>query len=96
MEEGLGEEWGVVEALGTEEAKSEGARCGGEGDVNVVEDLDVVAEEADGLEDDGGMAFSGDGGEGLLDGGTDPGASGNALALEGEEPGFQGGELAGG
>ncbi len=42
------------------------------------------------------MARRGDGGEGIFDGGTDPGASRNALALEGEEPFFQSGKLAGG
>ena len=42
MEEGLGEERGVVEALGAVEAEAERAGGGGEGDVDVVENLDVV------------------------------------------------------
>jgi hypothetical protein len=49
VEEGLGEEWGVVEAGGAVEAQAERAGALGEGDVDVVEDLDVVGEEADGL-----------------------------------------------
>jgi hypothetical protein len=96
MEEGLGEERGVVEALGAKEAEAERAGALGEGDVDVVENLDVVGEEADGLEDDRGMAFGANGGEGVFHGGTDPGATGDALALEGEEPIFQIGETAGG
>ena len=96
MEEGLGEERGVVEAFGAEEAQAEGARALGEGDVDVVEDLDVVAEETDGLEDDSGVAFGANGLERVFDSGADPGASGDALALEGEEPFFQVGEAAGG
>ena len=58
----------------------------GEGYVDVVEDFDVVAEEADGLHDDAGVAFVPDGFEGVFDGGADPGASADALALEGEVP----------
>ena len=40
-----------------------------------------------------GVAFVADGGERVFDGGADPGAAGDALALEGEEPGFEVGEL---
>ena len=56
----------------------------------------MVAEEADGLEDDCGVAFVAEGGESVLDGGADPGTAGDALALEGEKPGFERRELAGG
>ena len=56
----------------------------------------MVAEEADGLEDDSSVAFVADGFERVLDGRADPGAAGDALALEGEEPGLQFGKLAGG
>ena len=49
VQEGPGEERGVVEALGAVEAEAERVGGGGEGDVDVVEDLDVVREEADGL-----------------------------------------------
>ena len=62
VEEGFGEEWGVVEGLGAVEAEAEFCGGFGEGDVDVVEDFDVVAEEADGLQDDAGMAFGGDAG----------------------------------
>jgi len=93
-EEGFGQQRGAVEAFGAEEAEAEGARALGEGDVDVVEDLDVVTEEADGLEDECGVAFGADGGEGVFDGGADPGAPGDALALEGEEPFLKMGELA--
>jgi hypothetical protein len=96
VEEGLGEERGVVEAGRSVEAEAEGAGALGEGDVDVVEDFDVVREKADGLEDDCGVAFGGDGGEGVFHGGADPGAPGDTLALEGEEPFFQVGETAGG
>ena len=89
VEESFGQQRRVVEAGGAVEAEAEGAGALGEGDVDVVEDLDVVREEADGLEDDCGVAFGGDGGEGVFDGGADPGATGDALALEGEEPFFQ-------
>jgi hypothetical protein len=42
VEEGFGEEWRVVEAFGAEEAEAESARGFGEGDVDIVEDFDVV------------------------------------------------------
>ena len=42
VDEGLGEEWGVVEAFGAVEAEAEGARGFGEDNVDVVEDFDVV------------------------------------------------------
>ena len=49
MEEGLSEEWRVVEAFGAIESEAEFA-CGFyESDVDIVKDLDVVGEEADGL-----------------------------------------------
>ena len=85
----FGEYGRVIEALRTEQAKAEVGGGLGEGDVDVVEDFDVVAEEADGLEDDALVTFVADGGESLLDGGTDPGATCDALALEGEEPSVQ-------
>jgi len=96
VEEGFGQQRGIVEAGRSEEAEAEGACALGEGDVDVVEDFDVVREEADGLEDDCGVSFGANGGEGVLHGGADPGAPGDALALEGEEPLFQVGETAGG
>ena len=46
----------------------------------------MVAEEADGLEDDGFMAGVGKRLERVGDGGADPRCSGDALRLEGEEP----------
>ena len=46
----------------------------------------MVAEEADGLEDDGLVAFGGEGFEGVFNGGAEPGGAGDALGLEGEEP----------
>ncbi len=58
----------------------------GEGDVDVVEDLDVVAEEADGLQHDSCVAFRSQRLEGVLDAGSDPRCAGDALALEGEVP----------
>jgi len=94
MNQGFGEEVGVVEGFGAVEAEPEGAGSFGESDVDVVENFDVIAEEADGLEDDGGVALVADGGQGVLDGGTDPWSAGDTLALEGEEPGFEFGELA--
>ena len=86
----------IVETLGAPELEAEFAGGLGEGDVDVVEDLDVVAEEADGLEDYADVALVAEGGERFFDGGADPGAAGDALALEGEEPGFEGRKLAGG
>ena len=56
----------------------------------------MVREEADGLEDECGVALVANGLERVFDGGADPGAPGDALALEGEEPFFQVGETAGG
>ena len=96
VEESFGQQRGVVEAGGAVEAEAEGAGALGEGDVDVIEDLDVIREKADGLEDDCGVSFGGDGGEGVFHGGADPGATGDALALEGEEPFFQVGEAVGG
>ena len=79
----------VGESLRLSARESCRPRCGGlllEVDVDVVEDFDVVAEEADGLEDDGFVAGFGEGLEGVFDGGADPGGAGDALGLEGEEP----------
>jgi len=64
------EDGGVVQALGAGELQAEGGGLLGEVDVDVVENLDVVAEEADGLEDDGFVAGGGEGGEGVGDGGA--------------------------
>ena len=83
MQESLREQRRVVEGLGAVEAKAEIAGGFGEGDVDVVEDLDMVAEEADGLEDDSGMAFVADGGKRVLDGGTDPRAAGEVPSTKG-------------
>ena len=76
----------VIEAFGAREFEAELAGRLPEGDVDIVEDLDVVAEEADGLHDDASDALSGEGVEGVFDRGTDPGTTANALALKGEEP----------
>ena len=57
-----------------------------EGDVDVVENLDVVAEKADGLQKESLCAGRGDLIEGFFDGGADPGATARALALEGKPP----------
>jgi len=46
----------------------------------------VVAEEADGLQDDRFMSFGGEGFQGVFDGGADPGSSGDALGLKGKVP----------
>ena len=84
--DGADEGGGGVEAFGAGELHAEGGGLGFEVDVDVVEDLYVVAEEADGLEDDGFVAGFGEGLEGVRDGGADPGGAGDALGLEGEEP----------
>ena len=84
--DGADEGGGVVEAFGAGELHAEGGGLLLEVDVDVVEDLDVVAEEADGLEDDRFVAGVGEELEGVGDGGADPGGSGDALRLEGEEP----------
>src|ERR1017187_3675148 len=76
----------VVEAFGTVEAQAERAGGLSERDVDVVEDLDVVAEKADGLQDDSGVAFVANRLQRVLNRGADPRASGDSLALEGEEP----------
>ena len=57
----LGEDGRVVQALGSKEAEAELFRGLREGDVDVVEDLDVVAEEADGLKDNAFVALVADG-----------------------------------
>ena len=75
-----------VEAFGAGELHAEVGGLLLEVDVDVVEDLDVIAEEADGLEDDGFVAGGGEGRESVGDGGADPGGAGDALGLEGEEP----------
>ena len=64
--------------------------CFFEGYVDVVEDFNVVAEEADRLHDYACVAFVFDGFEGVFYSGADPGAAADALALEGEEPVFFG------
>jgi len=68
--EGVDEGGRVVKGLGAEELE---AQVGGgffEGYVDVVEDFYVVAEEADGLDHDGFVAFGGEGFEGVFDCGT--------------------------
>jgi len=55
-------------------------------DVDVKENLDVVAEKADGLQDDGLDTIGGNRFQGLFNGGSDPGTTAGALALEGEPP----------
>jgi len=92
----FGQQRRVVKAFRAEEPQAEVVRGFGEGDVDVVENFYVVGEEADRLQDDGGMARGSEVGKGIFDSGANPGASGNALALEGEEPGFEAGEFAGG
>jgi hypothetical protein len=57
-----------------------------EGDVDVVENLDVIADEADGLNHNPGVAFGSDGFQRVFNGGADPGATTDTLALEGEVP----------
>ena len=84
--DGADEGGGGVEAFGAGELHAEGGGLGFEVDVDVVEDLDVIAEEADGLEDDGFVAGLGEELEGVRDGGADPGSAGDALRLEGEVP----------
>lgn len=56
-----------------------------EGYVDVVEDFDVVAEEADGLHDYACVTFVFDRFQCVFDCGADPWAAADALALEGEE-----------
>src|ERR1035437_7063083 len=84
----------VVEAFGTVEAQAERAGGLSERDVDVVEDLDVVAEKTDGLQDDSRVAFVANCLQRVLDRGADPRASGDSLALEGEEPSGQRGKPA--
>src|SRR5438874_638221 len=86
MRKCFGEHGRVVEALWPPEAETEAGGGLGEGNVDIVEDLDVVAEEADRLQDDAFVALLAEGGEGVLDGRADPGAAGDSLALEGEVP----------
>ena len=49
----------------------------------------MVTEEADGLQDDPGVTFVAHGFQGVFDGRADPWASGDTLALEGEEPSLE-------
>src|SRR6185437_16604321 len=57
-------------------------------DVDVVEDFHVIADEANGLQNQRFCAVGGEAVDGFLDGGTYPGASASALALEGKLPGW--------
>src|SRR5579859_5647299 len=56
------------------------------GNVDIVEDLDMVAEETNGLDYNGRVTFLAQTGEGGFHGRTDPGSAGHALALKGEKP----------
>ncbi len=76
----------VVKAGGAGELHTEVGGLLFEVDVDVVEDFYVIAEEAYGLEDDGFVAGCSEGGEGVGNGGADPGGAGDALGLEGEVP----------
>src|SRR5438270_1660353 len=80
----FGEHGRVVEALWPPEAETEAGGGVGEGNVDIVEDLDVVAEEADRLQDDAFVALLAEGGEGVLDGRADPGGAGDSLDMGGE------------
>ncbi len=84
----------VVERLRAHDFQADSGRKVTEADIDVVKDLDVVAEEADGLDHDRGVAFLAQRGEGVLHRGTDPGSAGHALALKGEKP-VGGGEAQG-
>src|ERR1017187_3042753 len=94
VDQGLGEEWRVVQGFGTVEAQAERAGGLSERDVDVVENLDIVAEKADGLQNDSRVAFVTNCLQRVLDRGADPRASGDSLALEGEEPRGQRGKPA--
>jgi hypothetical protein len=84
--EGADEGGRAIEAFGSPELEAEVGGGLAEGDVDVVEDLDVVAEKADRLHDHADVTFGLEGFEGVFDGGADPGGTGDALALEGEDP----------
>src|SRR3569833_705875 len=82
----FGEYGRVVQALRTEKAETEFGGGLFEGDVDVVEDLDVIAEKANGLQNDAFVALAANVLLGVLDGRADPRTAGDALALEREEP----------
>ena len=84
----------VVERLRAHHFQANAGREIAEADVDVVEDLDVVAEEADGLDHDRGMALLAKRGQRVLYRGADPGSARHALTLEGEKP-VGGGEAQG-
>lgn len=82
----FGEGWRGIEGFGAFEPDAELGGVVAEGNVDVVEDFDVVAEEADGIEDKGFDALGGDGIEHALDSGTDPGTAAGPLTLKGKPP----------
>src|ERR1700733_13049712 len=76
----------VVERLRAHHFQANAGRKIAEADVDVVKDLDVVAEEADGRDHQRRMASLAQRSERVLYCGTDPGSARHALALEGEKP----------
>ena len=54
--------------------------------IHVVENFNVVAEKADGLQQQSADALGSESIEGALDGGADPWTAAGALALEGKSP----------
>ena len=76
----------VVERLRADHFQANAGRVVTETDVDVVKDLDMVAEEADGLDHNRRMAFLAKSSKRVLYRGTDPGSARHALALEGEKP----------
>src|ERR1700733_601742 len=76
----------VVERLRAHHFQANAGREITEADVDVVKNLDVVAEEANGLDHNRRMAFLAQRSERVLYRGTDPGSARHALALEGEKP----------
>ncbi len=84
--ESRGQQRRIVERLRANDVEADWSREVAKADIDVIKDLDVVAEEPDGLDHDRGVAFLAKRGEGVLDRRADPGATGHALALEGEKP----------
>src|SRR5664279_895911 len=89
------EQWRIVQRLGPVELHAAFAGKLPEEDINVEQDLHMIADEADGLHENTRLTRLPQTHDGLFDGGTEPFAARHSLALESEAPRANFGDLRG-
>src|SRR4051794_19647219 len=76
----------VIERLRAIKRHAPGSGVVLKSDIDVIQDLHVIADKTYGLHEDGFMSFGGESVNGTLDGGADPSAARHSLTLETELP----------